>query len=57
MASLLLLSIKLPSKGKKEERKKRGRFYQFPAILCPTVTKRNWREKHRETFYQVLVIP
>jgi len=40
-----------------EERKKRGRFYQFPAILCPTVTKRNWREKHRETFYQVLVIP
>ena len=37
--------------------KKRGRFYQCPPILCPTVTKRNWREKHRETFYQVLVIP
>ena len=36
---------------------KRERFYQFPAILCPTVTKRNWREKHREKFYQVLVIP
>ena len=56
-ALCLLRKHRVITRRRWKKREKKGRFYQFAAIPCPAVTRRNWREKHSKKFYWVLVIP